>query len=162
MQNPQTDNQHLLERGCIYVAAGSGVVQTVLGSCVSVCLWDAELRCGGMNHFVYPQTTQRELATPQYGNVATVALLKLMREEGCNFETMVAHIIGGGHPEGLTDSVGGRNVEVARKVLKEKGITVLSEDVGGSVGRKIMFDLASGHVAVLKVHKVRNEDWIEE
>jgi len=156
-----TEYQHYLERGCIYVSGGQGAVQTVLGSCVSVCLWDSEHRCGGMNHFVYPQTVRKEEATPKYGNVATVALIKLMCEEGCTPETMAAHIIGGGHPDGAEDSVGGRNVEIARKVLKEKGITILSEDVGGCVGRKIVFDLATGNVAVLKVHKVRTEDWVD-
>jgi chemotaxis protein CheD len=114
-----------------------------------------------MNHFVHPQTTRKEEATPKYGNVATVALIKLMCEEGCTLETLAAHIIGGGHPDGATDSVGGRNIEIARRVLKEKGITILSEDVGGSVGRKVVFDLATGNVAVLKVHKVRTEDWID-
>ena len=157
----QDEYQHYLERGCMYVSMGGGVVQTVLGSCVSVCLWDASLKCGGMNHFVYPQTAIKDQATPKYGNVATVALIKLMREEGCSIESLSAHIIGGGHPDGALDSNGWRNVEVARKILKEKGITVLSEDVGGSVGRKIVFDLATGHVAVLKVHKVRTEDWVD-
>jgi chemotaxis protein CheD len=114
-----------------------------------------------MNHFVYPQTTQKEQATPVYGNVATMALLKLMREEGCDMEALTAHIIGGGHPDGAAHSTGAKNVEIARKILKEKGITISSEDVGGIVGRKVVFDLATGHVAVLKVHKVRNEDWID-
>jgi len=158
----QNDYQHYLERGHIYVSSGAGAVQTVLGSCVSVCLWDAEVRCGGMNHFVFPQTTQKEQATPRYGNVAMIALIKLMHEEGCNLSTMSAHIIGGGHPDGESESIGSKNVEIARKVLKEKGINVLSEDVGGSVGRKVVFDLATGHVAVLKVHKLRTEDWVDQ
>jgi chemotaxis protein CheD len=114
-----------------------------------------------MNHFVYPQITQKDKATPVYGNVALIAMIKLMLEEGCSVESMSAHIIGGGHPDGALDSNGGRNVEIARKVLGERGIRILSEDVGGSVGRKVVFDLATGHVAVLKVHKVRDEDWID-
>jgi len=152
--------QHLLERGCIYIATGEGAVQTVLGSCVSVCLWDPEARCGGMNHFIYPQTMRKEQATPKYGNVATMALIKLMCEEGCSVKSLTAHIIGGGHPDGATDSTGMRNVQVARKILTEKGITIMSEDVGGRVGRKVVFDLSTGQVAVLKVTRLRAEDWI--
>lgn len=152
--------QHLLERGCIYIATGEGAVQTVLGSCVSVCLWDPEARCGGMNHFIYPQTMRKEQATPKYGNVATMALIKLMCEEGCTTDSLIAHIIGGGHPDGATDSTGMRNVEVARRILNEKGITIMSEDVGGRVGRKVVFDLSTGQVAVLKVLKLRSDDWI--
>jgi len=152
--------QHLLERGCIYIATGEGAVQTVLGSCVSVCLWDPEARCGGMNHFIYPQTMRKEQATPKYGNVATMALIKLMCEEGCNPGSLTAHIIGGGHPDGAANSTGMRNVEVARKILNDKGITIMSEDVGGRVGRKVVFDLSTGQVAVLKVTRLRAEDWI--
>ncbi|GBU21536.1 chemotaxis protein CheD [Fibrobacteres bacterium R8-0-B4] len=152
--------QHLLERGCIYIATGEGAVQTVLGSCVSVCLWDPEAHCGGMNHFIYPQTMRKEQATPKYGNVATMALIKLMCEEGCSVNSMTAHIIGGGHPDGAADSTGMKNVEVARRILNEKGITIMSEDVGGRVGRKVVFDLSTGQVAVLKVTKLRAEDWI--
>ena len=152
--------QHYLERGCIYVSGGEGTVQTVLGSCVSVCLWDEELRCGGMNHFIYPQTNNKELATPKYGNVATMALIKLMCEEGSRTESLAAQILGGGHPDGAKESTGSRNVDVARKILREKGIAILSEDVGGSVGRKVVFDLSTGNIAVLKVHKIRDEDWI--
>ena len=155
------EHHHYLDRGCIYVSTGAGTLQTVLGSCVSVCLWDDGRKCGGMNHYVYPQTSQKEVATAKYGNVAIVALLKLMQEEGCTMESLTAQIIGGGHPEGLLDSTGWRNVEVARKMLKERRIAVLSEDVGGCVGRKVAFDMATGHIAVLKVHKVRNEDWVD-
>jgi len=156
-----TEYQHYLERGCIYVSTGEGVVQTVLGSCVSVCLWDDARKCGGMNHFIHPHTTQRELATPRYGNVATVGLIKLMQEEGCSIETLGAHIIGGGHPDGAVDSAGSKNVEVARRVLIEKGVRILSEDVGGCVGRKVIFNLVTGDVIVMKVGKVRTEDWID-
>lgn len=137
------------------------MVQTVLGSCVSVCLWDAERRCGGMNHFEHPQAPSKEEATPKYGNAAMLGLIKMMCEEGCTIESLGAHIIGGGHPDGATDSVGGKNVEIARRVLLDKGIRILSEDVCGRVGRKVIFDLTTGDVIVMKVSKVRGEDWIE-
>jgi chemotaxis protein CheD len=103
---------------------------------------------------------RKEQATPKYGNVATMALIKLMCEEGCTTDSLIAHIIGGGHPDGATDSTGMRNVEVARRILNEKGITIMSEDVGGRVGRKVVFDLSTGQVAVLKVLKLRSDDWI--
>jgi len=151
--------QHYLEPGCIYVSREEGAVQTVLGSCVSICLWDSELKCGGMNHFIYPHTSNKELATPKYGNVSTVALIKLMSDEGCEVSRLTAHILGGGHPDGATECTGSRNIEAARRILKEKGIKILSEDVGGSVGRKVVFDIATGHVAVLKVNKIRSDDW---
>ena len=40
--------------GQYHAAGGEGSITTVLGSCVSTCLWDPLLRVGGMNHFMLP------------------------------------------------------------------------------------------------------------
>jgi chemotaxis protein CheD len=154
---------YYLHPGYIYISRQQETIQTVLGSCVAVCLWDQSQKCGGMNHFLYPVTREATNATPRFGNVAILALIKMMNEEGCRSEDLKAHILGGGHPEGVTgESLGDQNVKIAREILKNKGISIIAEDVGGSVGRKIAFDVITGHVAVLKVHKVRKEDWHTE
>lgn len=74
---------------------------------------------------------------------------------GGNFE---AQIFGGGELD-TCDKTGEENVEIARKVLNKKGVNIVSEDVGGEKGRKILFDTDTGHVAVLKVYDVRDVDW---
>lgn len=149
-----------LEPGYIYFSRAPSAVRTVLGSCVAVCLWDRRRSWGGMNHFLHPFTRERSRATAQYGNVAVSALVRIMEEEGCRRGDLVAQIYGGGCPEGVERSdVGAANVRVARRVLRSRGIRVVSEDVGGTLGRKIVFDTGSGHVAVLKVSKIRESDW---
>ena len=40
--------------GQYYAAKGDVAIITVLGSCVSACLWDPQLNIGGMNHFMLP------------------------------------------------------------------------------------------------------------
>jgi len=30
------------------------IITTILGSCISICLWDPEARVGGMNHLLLP------------------------------------------------------------------------------------------------------------
>src|SRR6478609_9217290 len=40
--------------GQYYASKGEGSIATVLGSCVSTCLWDSAARIGGMNHFMLP------------------------------------------------------------------------------------------------------------
>lgn len=52
------------------------------------------------------------------------------------------------------------NVRVARRILARRGISVVSEDVGGSLGRKVIFDISNGEIAVLKIRQVRRSDWI--
>ncbi len=50
----ETATSHFLYPGMVFAKSGDFCITTVLGSCVSVCLWDCVLRVGGMNHFLLP------------------------------------------------------------------------------------------------------------
>jgi len=151
---------YYLEPGYIYFSKMPAIVRTVLGSCVAVSLWDRQRLCGGVNHFVHPWTREPGTATPQFGNVATAALIKIMEDAGCQREDMVAQVTGGGRPQDSEGpDVGTSNVQVARDILMRKGISIASEDVGGIMGRKIVFDTYTGNLVVLKVHSIRSTDW---
>jgi chemotaxis protein CheD len=152
------------DANCVVVQAGEitivregGVLMTVTGRGVAVCMWDSVERLAGMSHFIEPSMRDPKRTTARFGNVAVFALVRMMQQHSPNgcFE---AHIVGGASPLG-EDAMGRTNVEMARKVLVSRNVPVVSEDTGGSKGRKILFDAASGHVAVLKVHQVRSEDW---
>ena len=41
--------------GEYYVTRAAEAVTTVLGSCISACIRDPQLGCGGMNHFMLPE-----------------------------------------------------------------------------------------------------------
>lgn len=161
--NLGSQGRYLLEPGYVFFSRRAITVLSVVGSCVTVCLWDRKLRYGGMNHFLFPGTGDRDNATPRYGNVAIAALLKTMEEAGCKKKNLIAHILGGAHKEKTPKKaqVGLDNVKTARRMLSRRGIHVASEDVGGTMGRKIIFDTNTGHIAVLKVHKIRETDWLE-
>ncbi|EKD29197.1 MAG: CheD2 [uncultured bacterium] len=151
---------YFLEPGFVYFSKDSGIVQTVLGSSVSVCLWDRVLKCGGISHFIEPTVTDPQKATPKFGNVSTIVLIKMMIDAGCQKQNVVAQVFGGSFPEGgMGRDIGTDNVNSASEILRRNGINVVSTDTGGSIGRKIIFDIATGHVAVLKVHKIRQDDW---
>lgn len=152
---------YYLEPGYIFFSKKPAAVRTVLGTCVAVCIWDRELKFGGMNHFIHPRTTEAVKATPQYGNVATAALIRIMEEAGSQRENMIAQIVGGAAPEAnAVRHVGDENVRVAREVLQRKGVSIVSEDTSGSVGRKLLFETGTGQLAVLKVYKIRATDWL--
>lgn len=96
-----------------------------------------------------------------FGNVAMATLVRIMEDAGCNREDLAAQIFGGGSPDLNKESnLGDENVRIAREVLERKEITIISEDVGGSMGRKIVFDTETKETVVMKVHKVRDSDWI--
>ena len=49
------------------------------------------------------------------------------------------------------DGIGARNVRAARATLHALAIPLLEEDVGGSHGRTVEYDLATGRVEVRSV-----------
>jgi chemotaxis protein CheD len=151
---------YFLKPGYILVPEVPTVISTVLGSCVSVCLFDGSKKIGGMNHFPLPSTNKPEEATARFGNVATLALVGMMLENGSRIKDLEAQIFGGAfHPNTCPTNIGKENVEVARMVLARKKIPVVSEDVGGEKGRKIVYDTSTNQVVVIKVEKIRQGDW---
>ncbi|THB80629.1 MAG: hypothetical protein D3926_06210 [Desulfobacteraceae bacterium] len=156
----QIPDQYYLQPGYILVPDKSVSISTVIGSGVCVCIFDRKNRCGGMNHFQFPLMTVKGKTTPMYGNVATIALVKLMLARETKKKALEAQIFGGAFHSGISDKdVGSENIEIARRVLKKAGITIISEDVGGEKGRKIVFNTHTNEIAVLKVDSLRNVDW---
>lgn len=135
-------------------------MRTVLGSCVAICLWDKRLKYGAMSHFVQPVTKDPTLATARYGNVAVSASVRMMDDAGCRREDLQAQILGGAILEGTGESATGqKNVRIAKAILSRKKVRIVSEDVGGTMGRKVIFHVGTGEVVVFKVHKIRDSDW---
>ena len=156
----RTNGHFFLNPGYIYHSMAPVTIHTVVGNCVSVCLWDRKKAFGAMNHFLYPSTQEPKEATPLYGNVATAKLAQLMLEAGSTVSDLIAQVFGGAsHKRYGNPELGLKNVEIARNILRNHGIIVHSEDTGGRMGRKIAFDSGTGHAIVLKVHDIRAEDW---
>lgn len=152
--------QYFLQPGYIYLPDAPTVISAVLGSCVSVCIFDVRRQIGGMNHFRFPFTRDRSRATADYGNVATLTLIKMMIGNGSEPRHLEAQVIGGAYnPEVSDEDLGRKNAWVARKVLAKKRIRLVSEDTGGSRGRKVVFHTLNNEVAIFKVPNIRKGDW---
>ncbi len=151
---------YLLKPGFIYMSDKPIAISTVLGSSVSICLFDKKLKIGGMNHFQFPETSEKENSTARYGNVATLTLIKMMISNGSNNRHMEAQIFGGAHnPAVSNQNIGISNIRAARNILNRKKIKIVSEDIGGEVGRKIIFNTSSNEIAILKAPNLRESDW---
>ncbi|UQZ88509.1 hypothetical protein C4J81_04530 [Deltaproteobacteria bacterium Smac51] len=151
-----------LEPGGIFALGEPAMVSTVLGTCVAVCLHDRRLKIGGMNHFLYPKTKAfGGRPTVEYANVAIPALIKLMQKQGSRIEDIEAQIFGGGEAAGMISSgnIGDKNIKMARKLLKKSGIKVVSEDVGGLKGRRLIFHTGTNEALVMKTHRIRRGDY---
>ena len=151
---------YFLKPGFIYLPAKPTAISTVLGSSVAVSLWDRSLKIGGMNHFLYPYADTKEKATAQYGNIAIVTLIRMMKSNGADLSKMQAQIFGGAfNPEESNRNVGRENFKAARDILNGYRIKIISEDIGGELGRKVVFNTATCEIVILKVDRLRNSDW---
>lgn len=128
------------------------VITTVLGSCVSVCLYAPAHRAGGMNHFAMPKKISGAQGYNQYhfGNDAIPALVeKLKQLTGAQAADFVAKIVGGAQGlSGSSGSVGKENIALALAMLRQYEIKVIGTDTGGNLGRKVLFYPESGRLLV--------------
>ncbi len=135
---------------CMLIASRDELeVMTLLGSCVSVCLWDSRLAFGGMNHYMLPLWNGDGLPTPKYGNVAIEKLIGKMLEFGCRKEQLVAKCFGGANVLGDTSGrmlIGERNISLAQEILATHRIPIVAQDMGGLRGMKILFNTRTGVV----------------
>lgn len=147
----------LVHPGEIAVVGDGSRLVSVVASGVAVCLWAPDSEIAAMAHFVEPRTDDMSRTFARFGNVAVPEVVRLVRDSA-PVEKIEAQIFGGAkaHPEDLR---GERNVSIAEKVLASRSIEVTSRDVGGTKGRKVVLDGRTGQTAVVKVHKLRAEDW---
>jgi len=140
-----------LHPGQIFVASEPASVMTILGSCVAVCLWDPLMRVAGINHFLLPNLPLSSNRDARYGNTAMERLIADVISRGASKHRLVAKVFGGANvilafqPK---KSIGLQNVEMAREVLALHGIRIEAEETGGSRGRKLHFDTATGAVRI--------------
>lgn len=142
-------------RQCVYLLPGEFhasaepcQIRTILGSCVSICLWDASRLAGGMNHFLLPASREGEPSSLRFANLATKALLEKLVLVGCRMPNLQAKIFGGASmfqdKNRRAMTLGEQNVAAALDLMRNAGISVSAQETGGTRGRKIVFNTDDG------------------
>ena len=147
----------------LYAGDESNVIVTNgIGSCIVIVLYDRLMRVGGMAHAILPRIKDRpELRLGsddvgrrfvKYADQAVDMLVEEVQSLGGAKDHVVAKLIGGAHMfsllEGDKFGIGWENTESARERLREHGIVIETEVVGGTVGRNARFDCATGIVEI--------------
>jgi chemotaxis protein CheD len=155
----------------IYVGIGEGkilkergILKSIgVGSCVVIILWDSLKKIGGVLHSMLPVPKVKKGEDSPYRYISTgiPKLLEEMEKMGAHRERIVAYIIGGAtifeSPFASSPwSIGSRNVLEARNVLSRLKVPVLREEVGGSYGRSVVFDVSKGEIKI----KIREREFI--
>ena len=134
--------------GQLRVAAAPARFSTILGSCVTLCLWDSRRKIGGMNHVMLPDGPEYAANRNRYAIFANPALLDQMIAAGSKVSDLSARVYGGAsiHGDGGRDSfgLGAKNAAATLDFLRERGIPISVQEIGGRQSRKILFDLENG------------------
>ena len=140
-----------LHAGAVLCARVPTAVSTVLGSCVAVCLWDARLGVGGLNHYMLPFRPVGAPASARYGDVALPELLTGLAALGATPSGLQARVVGGAHVMQELEHarhLGADNVQLALRFLAALGIPVVSRETGGTRGMQLLFHTDDGTARV--------------
>lgn len=149
-------NDVVVTMGDFAVVSTSGVMSALgLGSCVAVVLYDRQQRIGGVAHVMLPSfSLSRVRDRPaRSADTAVPWLIDRVCDRGANAGRIEARLVGGATmftdllPSG-TIHIGERNVQACQFALRQAGIPVTGEAVGGTRGRSMWFDVATGVLTV--------------
>jgi chemotaxis protein CheD len=144
------------------------VISTILGSCVSACLYDPIQRIVGMNHFLLSSRRYSKglpyymTDAGKYGIHAMELVINGMLALGARKSNLQCKSFGGAslfRPIPSADNfpcVGEVNERFIKAFLREEGIPLVSEDLGGEQGRVIRFHADDYSVYVKKIKSTVN------
>ena len=127
---------------------GSFPMMTIgLGSCIGLTLYDENLKIGAMVHIMLPESAGRTDRPGKYADTAVPKILDELIALGSRKRSIIAKMAGGScmfEYFGANLNIGERNTLKVKALLTTHQIRLVSEDVGGKVGRSVTFLPASG------------------
>jgi chemotaxis protein CheD len=142
--------------GGLYASKEPAVIETLLGSCVAVCLHDPVEQIGGMNHILLPGRADMKHfdAISRYGINAMELLINRIMALGSKRHPLVAKVFGGAHvlpAISIENGMGRKNVEFVLDFLQMEDISIVRQDVGGHDTRRIFFHTDTGEVLLKRI-----------
>lgn len=140
--------------GGLETARSPRCLRTFLGSCVGVALYDRRLHLGGLAHVVLPDSAGHGSPPGKYADTAVAALVSELKAlAGSQPLRLTARLVGGAKMFAFHagPAVGEQNVEALEILLKQANIPIIARDCGGSKGRRMTLDIASGQITIESV-----------
>lgn len=138
---PVGAKRYVLHPGDVCCGTRGDAFETLLGSCVAVVITDPRRTVGAMCHIVHtgngPTSSTRDST---FGDEALDLMFSLLREQGIEPRLCEAYVYGGGNmfPALFSEGhVGLNNAHWTLDALKQHGVKVIGQDLGGTQYRKI-------------------------
>ena len=138
----------------IAIRADSGAhiyFKTTLGSCVGIILSHRKKSIFGLAHVMLPEMRSSDNIVGKYADSAIPELVNRMRRMGSGDGQMEAYLVGGAcmfFASNYITDIGQKNIEATKIKLAQLQIPVVYEDVGGTMGRTVIFDTLTQEVSV--------------
>jgi chemotaxis protein CheD len=162
-----------LKPGEMRITDRPGIVTTVLGSCVSVTMYNPRLKTGAICHCMMPRWMEGRDSRGKcdegfkYVDHSIQYMVDAFRSLGICPREIEVKLFGGADMFSSDDdndkrhiSVGRQNIIEALKVMEEKGLAVQKKDIGGTQSRKLHFYLHTGAVFLKRLKPSENFDII--
>ncbi len=141
--------------GQVALTRSPNKLETVLGSCVGLVLYDEVEKIAGMAHIVLPESAQHEASNlpGKYADCAVACLLSALQEHGAQRKRLKAKFAGGACMFANTfdkksSDIGSSNVLAVTNYLGHYAIPIIASDVGGAAGRKVVFNPATREYSI--------------
>jgi len=134
------------------------VVSTVLGSCLSITFFSRKIKYAGMSHCMLPNCKDcnqncNNCTNPyKYVDCTINFMLKKFDNKGIDRKDIEVKIFGGADvlktssKEKRISTVGKQNIQMAEETLRKNNMYIKASDVGGVLGRKILFLTENGEI----------------
>jgi len=160
--------------GEYHVTKENLIITTILGSCVSACLYDPIQRIIGMNHFLlcnerYAKSMPMAITEAgRYGVYAMELVINSMMKLGAKRNNLRAKAFGGAsilevsREKKVFTCVGEVNCRFIMEFLENEKIPLVKSDLGGEQGRVIYFSFGDYLVYTRKVRKLNQRTIVKK
>jgi len=149
-----------LKAGEIYIAEKPTLVATVLGSCISVTMFNNRFKIGAICHGALPLYDKYKYGEPfKYVDFSISYMVSRLSNYGIKTSEIEVKLFGGADMFSFTNgnedklTVGQQNIKVALNTIKEEKLRLSISDTGGKRGRKIFFYTHTGEVLLKRLKK---------
>lgn len=138
------------------------VVSTLLGSCVSCCLWDPKAQVGGINHMLVTQLNDTRAIANDIGVNAMELLINEILKRGGMRNRLQAKVFGGAQMIQGLSGIGADNAAFTLDYLAQENMECLSHSTGGRQARHLLFWPSTGKVRQRFVRHAEGEEEIPD
>lgn len=141
------------------------VVSTVLGSCISISMYNAAIPFSGISHCQLPtckephNNCQNCKEQYKYVDCTVKNMVQKFNQHGIANKDIELKLFGGADVLQTVsgkikiNTVGSQNINSAIKTISEFNIKIMASDVGGERGRKLFFRSKTGEVFLNRLKK---------